>query len=513
MALTITGEAGKALDASFRAPSSLNIENHSLAFRSMATDRYVWTARTTSTSGGGTIVPTVGQYVSLWQDSTRIFRGWCAKPTGNLESVQVEILGPWWWMERINLSGSLTDGTGATSDRTSYVFPTQGLRLSLISLIDRMIDKDVPIQRGTIHDMFTVPKITLSNMSFAGALAELLRWCPDAVPWFDYSTSPATLNIYRRGAMTPAEFTVGSGVESVSLYPRVDLEVSRVELHHMERRSTDGKPKWATPQTNGTAAAGKVQMITISGPEIADKLPIDDFEKMAVQTEQVELSLAWARRFDTVIQSVEKSYGKLPGTAYTGGTIAGAHRLKVGSVMDWMTKDYSIVQTDRRVVGWVRSGESSTGGYGAAGTELKKQGRLRHFPALNYYEVWVDFTVPVINVAYATKTTLYKKWDYDFISPPADLASNLRSCQNFIPYEGSITLVFDSLSGYNTLQRTVNVAGSYSAWATMDAMVRSVTWDFTRDRCQIELGTPARTDFGSLVSRVRRNPQDNIVEL
>lgn len=514
MGWEIKGDAGKALDDTRRTIPELNIENHSLVFQNLADDKFTWSAKTTSAAGAGTIIPEAGQWVSVWNDTDRIFRGHCAKPMVGLDSVTVEILGPWWWMQRINLSGSIADSTGTSSDRTSYVFPTQGLKTSLIDLIDRMIAKGVPIARGTIHDMFTIPKVTLSNVTFATALAELLRWCPDAVVWFDYSVAPAEINIYRRGDMTALEYEIGvDNVESVSIFPRLDLEVSRVELHSMERRTTDGKPKWATPQTNGSAVDGKVQMITISGPEITDALPPDDFEKMAVKTQQVHLSMDWARRFDSVIQGVEKRFGALPGTKYDGGSIADAYWLQTGTVMDWMKKDHDIETRDQRVTGWVRSGESATGGYGAAGAELKKMGRLRHYPEQDYYEVWVDFTVPVINKSYATKKTLYKAWDYDFLSPPSGLASALKTAQAWVPWEGSVTLVADALSGYNGLKRKFNLAGGYAPWATMDTLVRAVRYDGTRSRWTYELGTPARTDYGSLVSRVRRSPQDNIVTL
>ena len=80
MAWIIKGEAGKTLDDTSRAPTVLNIESHSLGFRSMAADRYAWTAATSNTAGAGTIIPEVGQVVSLWDGSTRVFRGWCAKP-------------------------------------------------------------------------------------------------------------------------------------------------------------------------------------------------------------------------------------------------------------------------------------------------------------------------------------------------------------------------------------------------------------------------------------------------
>jgi hypothetical protein len=47
----------------------------------------------------------------------------------------------------------------------------------------------------------------------------------------------------------------------------------------------------------------------------------------------------------------------------------------------------------------------------------------------------------------------------------------------------------------------------------MDTLARAVEHDIQRGRTTVELGAPARLDFGSLVARIRREPKDNIVYL
>jgi multidrug efflux pump subunit AcrA (membrane-fusion protein) len=65
----------------------------------------------------------------------------------------------------------------------------------------------------------------------------------------------------------------------------------------------------------------------------------------------------------------------------------------------------------------------------------------------------------------------------------------------------------------NLLDRSVNLAGTLSACATMAALQRRTTPELMTGRTTLELGAPARADFGTLANRVRRQPRDIIVLL
>ena len=221
MSWTIKGEALQPLDATLRSLDSLRIESCSLKFSSLASDTLVWTARTDNATGAGTIIPAAGQVVELWNGSTRKFKGWATAPRIGMKSVTVTIEGPWWWMTRINLTQQQVDGTAATLERPAFHFATGNLATSITALLDRATtDLGCPFARGVVATMYDVPAITLANMDCASALAELLRWVPDAVAWFNYtasvSTTVPTLNISRRktglalGSMSAVAYTIGT---------------------------------------------------------------------------------------------------------------------------------------------------------------------------------------------------------------------------------------------------------------------------------------------------------------
>jgi hypothetical protein len=561
MAFTFRGESGKTLGTADRAAEDLNITDWKLTFSNLADDTLSWTAKTRNATGAGTIVPDPGQVVELWEGGVRKFKGWAAFPKAGLDSVQVQARGPWWFLQREPLTSILEDGTGATGERTSFVFPTQSLRASIIDLLNRAIALGVPMSLGTIATMYAVPKISLSNMTFGAALAELLRWCPDCVAWFDYSVAgePA-LNITRRSGMTALTLAVGNNVEAANVYPRLDQEVSRVELKYVDRVATTGRPRWQS-QVAGSAVIGKRQIITVSGPEIAAFLPKDDFDSVQVQTvEWSAITDAFVKARDGGLASISASVGAVFGTVaasfiyYTGSTSdnktqviarvpgllrssdtgaafpAGTVNLVISPtpLPEWAQKSLGAMPVT--VTGtWVASWKDSLRGVNSSWNSVFQ---AMSAGATTYLSKWEngaetgstkDYTVDyiarpfqvtgyLIDTAFPSLTTVYKPWDYDYLSPPAGLADNLRASQAWVPWEGSVTVVADEVSGDNSLNRKVRLSNAAADAATMDALLKSVSHD-SRGRTTYELGAADRTDFGSLVNRIRREPSDNIVYL
>jgi len=561
MPFLFRGQAGKTLNATDRSAEDLKIESWSVRFANLADDTLSWTAKTQNAAGAGTIVPDPGQVVELWEGGQRKFKGWAALPQSSLKSVQVQANGPWWFLQREPLTSILTDATGATGERTSFIFPTQSIRISMIDLINRAIDLGLPLSLGTITTMYAVPKISLSNMTFGAALAELMRWVPDCVAWFDYTVSgePA-LNITRRNAMTSLTLTVGNNVEASDVRPRLDQEVSRVELKYVDRVPTTGLPRWQT-QNAGTNALGKRQVITVSGPEIAAILPKDDFDSMQIQTvEWNAITDSFVASRDSGLSSITASVGAVFGSVessfiyYSGATsdnktqviarVPGLRRSSdTGAAFPGVTKHLVISATPltewaKKQLGampvaitgtWVASWKDSIRGVNAPWNSVfeamtggavlyrsKWENGQESGSTKDYTADWLarpfQVTGFLINTAYAALTTIYKDWDYDYLTPPAGLAENLRAAQAWVPWQGSIKVVADEATGNNQLNRKVRLVNALPDAATMDALLKSVSHD-SKGRTTYELGSPDRTDFGSLVNRIRREPADNIVYL
>jgi hypothetical protein len=650
MSWTIRGESGKALDATPRTFEVLAISGCRVEFATLAADKLVWTATIADATGTGTIVPDIGQVVELYWNSTRKFRGWVTRPRVAMRRITIEAQGPWWWMERTPLTETQTDPTGAAAERSSYVFPTGDHATKLSSLISRAIALDVPMQSSAIASAYSTPQMTLAEMTVSSALAELMGWLPDAVAMFDHSTTGGTgeptLRIVRRGAMTPLELAIGTDpVELGEINPRLDLEVSRVEIKSVTRQAATGLPQWAD-QSSGTAAPGKRQIITVSGPEVTALLPPDSFERIPIYAASTTAA--------TILQFLSPTLQKLladhPTTAiktavltdpYTGvnkakltsfrtefeeavssGTYtsletaipSGKTAIMLGldgqtPAPEWMLRSQVVTKAWINDY-WITDGNgttstppflparrmqivsalapdvlmlSSTDPAGGNGTPiyayLIKQQRSDALPIWLIDTANLPATVhtgtarsssdatqiqlatdasdvdgfyvgqPILWTragirygafisAYAGSTRIatlkspqpsdkapangqtylipgsfVSPADYDYLSPPAGLAAGLAAAQNWVPWEGPITIVGDQASGDNLLDRSLNLTGTLAPCATMAALQRRTTHELLTGRTTIELGAPARADFGTLANRVRRQPRDNIVLL
>jgi hypothetical protein len=127
--------------------------------------------------------------------------------------------------------------------------------------------------------------------------------------------------------------------------------------------------------------------------------------------------------------------------------------------------------------------------------------------------LYLDFEVDAIltTSTYSSPQTIYKPQDYEYLAPPASLAANLLSAQNFDPYEGSLRLVVSNLGALiNYLQAKFNITGAQTDLATANALPRVVTYDLAGQSLDIEIGAPSRFNFSTLGGKVRQTPQTNI---
>lgn len=325
MALTLRGEAGKALDASVRTPALLKIRDMELRIENVAEDSLTWTARTQDLLGSMTILPDIEQTVSLYQGSTRIFHGHVSDPRDIDRGTRVTVLGPWWWLKRTQLTQA-----GTAGDRPTLELPEGTVKGMITTLLNRAIAKGVPIRIGTIADTLTITKQQFSEMTFADALADLLRFIADGVAWWDYSSGLPAFNLTRRAGALDTTYGIGPGAGQVierDVQPVSEALVTRVELAYMVRSAT-GVPV-QQQQASGTAAAGRTQVIAVSGPERDTFVPADDYDAYTVQTVAASASIGTLR--PTILNMLPEVLASR--TAYAGRPFATDVTLANGEVL------------------------------------------------------------------------------------------------------------------------------------------------------------------------------------
>jgi hypothetical protein len=106
---------------------------------------------------------------------------------------------------------------------------------------------------------------------------------------------------------------------------------------------------------------------------------------------------------------------------------------------------------------------------------------------------------------------LYRDADYSFISPPAGLAQFLKEAQDYVPYEGAVQVVEQDVGATRYRGTKVSVTNSLAEYSSMDALVSGESLDIKSGTTQITLGQAPRLDYRTLVDRIRKTSQDNIV--
>lgn len=560
-----------AMNATLRTPEQLRMVRGNLQFQSLAADTLTWESVLDDATGAGVVVPQEEQVVQLYKDGERRFYGHVSRVEYSLTRVSVEVQGPWWWLQKVMLSGNQTAPDGGAAERTKFVLPNGSLRTMFNDLIDRFVALNIPLQRGSVAGMYDFVRLTLSDMSCAAALTKLMARCPDAVALFDYTGADYSLPVLkiarRNGASAMADKTYVIADDRVTLgkiSARTDQEVTRVELPYMDRHPVTGKPRFQQ-QGNGTAQLGKLQLVTVSGPEIVNFLPKDDFENASIKTVLAnQITDAYIAANDSGLAAISKEYGisggrdssfrtysgdtnqsggvtrlvttnhNFPGLTFTRNNgdalnnLTGRYLVVTSGLPEWAKEQWSgidVTVTGTWIAYWDYAGQGNNFdarfealragaqvGSGFFNSNLspssKKAWAARAF-SLRAVLLQVVAGMPD-NPPWDTAKTVYKKWDYEFLTPPAGMAEGLRQAQNWTPYEGSFETAGNDVPGTNLLDKAVNLQGSRTSFATMRAMIKTLNYDLLTKRTTIALGAPARTNLATAMGRVPTSPQDVI---
>jgi len=196
-------------------------------------------------------LPTLRQEMTLFRDGVQFFHGNVTNVRsiikGDSHEHQITVSGPWWFLEKVPFTSLIADGTGVTGERISYVFGTssagQDLKTSIEAAIDRAAALGCPIATiaggSSVAAMTTYPRITLNQMTCGQAISELVRLCPDAMVYFDYSAKPAEMHVARRPTCSTTSFDENTdAITTIDINPVIDLEVSQVKLPSVSRSLT-----------------------------------------------------------------------------------------------------------------------------------------------------------------------------------------------------------------------------------------------------------------------------------
>lgn len=554
--ITIKGEAGKSLNEDERQFSEI-AESGSLSFGSLRVDELSFSMVPADTTGSD-LTPDEGQELSLLIGGEVAFKGIAATVSSQWResslATQVKVSGAWWWLEQTPLSELIEE-----VERPQFRCGKGDVKSHIQSLFARLEALGVPVALGEVIECYEIPTVTFRDGPFSSALAELIRYVPDAVGWWDYSKEVPEFNLSRRSVDNATQFVLGSDpVISADLQAEYGLEVKTVEVPYAERLPS-GETAFRT-QTSQQGEAGSRQVNPVSGPELADFVPSDPIEGATITTVDamansvtVDVSaieqiwgfwVDWAARNSAIsatrnLSLWDESTG-LSSTFYPGGLepfieLADGTALDVAvhnryaviydpetEIPDWMSEIENVQKAKLKGTVWFLE-ENSTGTpdwikelIQESSFERKQVGGTGQ-PAgqnNNDHSIFFDLDLDIVLIdRVISAETLYKPLSYIYETPPNDYAENLRAAQSWLPYSGDIVLQAPEGPLKRYSGQTINLSGGREKWQQMGALAQGESIDLYSGQHSIELGLPSRLSGVTPVTRLDRDPKDNVITL
>ncbi|MBE7189917.1 MAG: hypothetical protein INR67_16635, partial [Jatrophihabitans endophyticus] len=377
-------------------------------------------------------------------------------------------------------------------------------------VLDYALAAGAPFQRGTILDGFAVPLDQVSDVTCAEVLRKLLRWHPDAVAWFDYSTAPVpTFHVRARGDLAAVALPFGAPTVRLGDVTRHDaLHAPAVVIRYETTGADDGQaytdvatdaaPAGATGAEFGavvltvplrgavTTTVGQSLTVRpipdgVNDPGLPGYLQLKDpaLATLLGDGTVARLDVTACTRRPTDPAAVE------PDPAFAGRTRAVAQDLSLanelvqGAITPWMISRYA-VRAQQHTLDYQFTYTTTDGAtHGPFGRSVN---------------------LTATNAALPFYSTLAAQVPGDV--PPAGLAANYLAALAALQWSGSV--VVEEPAAGPGLGCVVNVVGSKNAdWTAMNAPVVEETVEAATGRTTLVFGPARHLGPQDLVARLQ----------
>lgn len=556
-AWTISGQTGKRMDATARTLVAMGITLPSLQFASMAEDTFSFVIPADPPAGAA---PEDEQTVSLFRDGVRVFAGVVTGVPlvfggGRRTVYEVKVSGGWYHLDQTSLTSDQTDDTAVTKERPVIGVASGTIATAAKAILARARALGCPLADGTIDAGYVLPGMTFPNMNAGAALAEILRWHPNLMTSVDYSgTGSPKINIRARSSAATVTVDIAAQTCTPSGGSAVACKVKLGRLSSKKvakaggvivsyaGRDVTGKMQYLQ-QSAGVVTSGRRRVVAISGPELDTYLPRQEYETCTIKTtnspaqcdetvmRQGVTGTAWPASYSSMKPDtfLTPTYKYADGRS---GTPPHSYFLLPGyTIPDWAVKQLGLTLTN---VVWTASlcsgtftnpsivdgvwrslvnGKSTAMGIDEFINGATLAGYDVSFTQTRWWWKNVAINLTAVSSTYPAATLIYRTGDYAYAVPPATLAADMYAAGNFVPYQGQLQVVEADALGVPWMGRVVNLAttaGVPAEYAIAKAMVASMEVSIFDGVSTVRLGPPARHSFDTLVSGIRRTPQDNI---
>lgn len=440
-----------------------------------------------------------GDIVSVQRGGIGYFYGVVTKsivsgnPSG--ETVSYEVSGPWWFLENIVFQDYwfvlVPPATAPSAQLRSRAILCQELtgetvggalksrRFStgqqIVNAVTYAVAKGAQFIPGSIIAGIMVPFSEVVDVSCAEVVRSMLRWTPQVVTAFDYTGELPVLNVVDRGAggsITKSLSTTADGITSFEASSREDLQVNGVKVIYEITNSLDDKT-WMTQvvdQVGSEGVGGMVLTIQLSGGSSA-------FQYQYVKSDAVDARSAnwWRGKLAWLANS------KVAGPDGAGSPIFTDAKIspKIGffdydglEVVEGETPNW-LKEKSVRCVATAKVSYSVRSDNGAVETRMDDI-------------ISANFT----GTSLGTGTYRQLVSDSPAEDIPPGLASSVFNSLATLHWEGAMVIEEDEVSADFRLDKTLNVTGGKTAWATMNAVIQQVSEDVGEGRTTVRFGPP-----------------------
>jgi hypothetical protein len=459
-----------------------------------------------------------GSTVRLFRNGMPWFYGRVVQVPGRAsakaEDQLYRLAGPWWYLENLvfQQAWETTNGVVSTlipTNKSRLVLgqKSDGTKLStgaaILEVLAYATVRNAPITVGAVTPDAITPYEEALDLSCAETIRKFLRWTPDAVASFDYTTSPyPTLSILRRSEAASLTLPAyGAPVSGFDLTPRHDLQVPAVVLKFEQTNDIDNDTFTSlTVQAAPTTATGDepgalVMTLDLSGARAT-------YQKQKVRTATIPASdtstgvIAWWKgKFPWLTDFADADLAVMSGTQtrtienpsnYPDVTLSDLpNELLEGSVATWMDLEAAplLVQATLQYTGTTT--DESTAVFGTTNQKV------------------VYTRVVGTNAETQTYSRLTSETEAEAI--PSGLAQAIFDSVGLLQYDGTIELTEDECTGHGAPGLLVNLSSGRSEWATMNAQIQRIEEKVDLGQTKITDGPGKHLGHGDLAELLHVN--------
>ena len=503
---------------------ALGIDSAVVTYRNLAADTLVLTESLPARVATPAAILPAGATVRLLRDGVTWFVGTVReRPTVLNRSRRTVVHGAWSLLERkpyLQDFAAPADPNDPDSElvtvqhgRVVLGQADDGLKVSVGAFISSVLTYAGVTPDVAGLDDVTIPFEDATGYRCSEVLIRCLRLIPDAVLWWDYTTTPPAARLRRRADLPATTISAADRrVQGIELTPRDDLVVNAVAIFYLAtNRANDAMWETVTadvypPGTTGAELDALTTTVQLSGSQVTSTYLTQRVETDPIPSQLVFGGLvteasnpttwpilrnwwrehvpALASGYVTIKEFESGARTKVDGSPVT----AGLRELVAGGLTDWMIEDDADLVIERQVARVTIIYEMTE----PSNALLKSSARA-------------EFTAEIVatNAQTKTYTQLAGLSVVAAEEVPEGLAEVIYDAMHPLQYEGAIQLGEAEATAWPSVGAVVNVSGDLDAYTAMRALVRERSVDIGAGETRIVVGPPPALSASGLVEIFR----------